>query len=169
MAETTKTRHKAQSKVTVRQPKCAVERPLFGEIRGHRENDKDVMRKPGPRKKSERTDERIKLSAVELKEEARYSRQIYAFRKSLKATDKDREEAEDQAMEDWEKRSETFRPKKLKKLKRKAKRTLKTIVKDQLDLWMNRFGPPSIPQMNRFESDIKFMFKFPDKEPIFKP
>jgi len=38
-----------------------------------------------------------------------------------------------------------------------------------LDIWLDKFGPASETRLERAKSEIKFMFKYPDKVTVWRP
>ena len=136
--------------------------PLFGQIR--RLKGEDKIAKPGPKKGKGR------LSEDEKKAAKQEQKEVLRLRKQLKETLETRKEEEIDAYSKWEQKKKTLTKKEIAKQISDARKKLMATFKEQLGWWLKLFGPPSPARQDRVESDVKFMFKYPDNpEPVWRP
>lgn len=136
--------------------------PLFSQIR--RLIGYDKKPKPGPKTGLGRLCKDDKNAAKQQQKE------VIRLRNSLKETLETRQTEEKEAAAKWKKEKKLLSEEEIEIQINDAQKELLETFSDNLDIWLDMFGPPSQPRKDRAESDIKFMFKYPDNpESVWRP
>ena len=153
-----KTTTKKRKRLTGFQKKTS---PLFGQIR--RDKKQDEIPKPGPKKGQG------KMSDDERKAAKQQQKEALRLRKQLKATLKRRKAEEKAAAAEWRKVKRKLPKQVVEGVEEMQRKKLLAVFTANLDIWLDKFGPASETRLERAKSEIKFMYKYPDKVTVWRP